>query len=105
MEAQTIESLDERLVNLTRFVLALSALIIIYVDPSEPDRFVKITYTTLTLYTIYSATVYFLSRRRQSAFRAIPLYWIDVAWYVVLISLSSGWPQYLRARGRATPRV
>jgi signal transduction histidine kinase len=90
MEAQTIESLDERLVNLTRFVLALSALIIIYVDPSEPDRFVKITYTTLTLYTIYSATVYFLSRRRQSAFRAIPLYWIDVAWYVVLISLSSG---------------
>src|ERR1051325_9794896 len=90
MEAQTIESLDERLVNLTRFVLALSALIIIYVDPSEPDRFGKITYTTLTLYTIYIATVYFLSRRRQSAFRAIPLYWIDVAWYVVLISLSSG---------------
>ena len=90
MEKQTIESLDERLVNLTRFVLALSALIIIFVDPSEPDRFVKITYTTLALYTGYSAFVYFLSRRRQSAFRGSPLYWIDVAWYVVLVSLSSG---------------
>ena len=90
MEKQTIESLDERLVNLTRFVLALSALIIIFIDPSEPDRFVKITYTTLALYTGYSAFVYFLSRRRQSAFRGSPLYWIDVAWYVVLVSLSSG---------------
>src|ERR1043165_6793102 len=90
MEKQTIESVDERLVNFTRFVLALSALIIIYIDPSEPDRFVKITYTTLALYTGYSAFVYFLSRRRQSAFLGSPPYWVDVAWYVVLVSLSSG---------------
>lgn len=88
--SQTIDSLDERLVNFTRIVLALSALIIIYVDPSEPDRFVNITYTTLALYTVFSAFVYFLSRRHQSAFRSIPLYWIDIAWYLVLISLSSG---------------
>src|SRR5678815_6146102 len=86
METRSIESVDERLVNLTRFVLALSALIIIYVDPSEPDRLVKITYTTLGLYTVYSASVYFLSRRRQSTFPGISLYWGDVAWYVVLIS-------------------
>jgi len=90
METRSIESVDERLVNLTRLVLATSALIIIYVDPSEPDRLVKVTYTTLALYTLYSACVYFLSRRPQSAFRGAPLYWIDVAWYVGLISLSSG---------------
>src|ERR1044072_3403462 len=90
MEKQSIESVDERLVNFTRIVLALSALIIIYVDPSEPDRLVRITYSTLALYTVYSASAYFLSLRRESAFRDIPLYWIDVAWYVVLISLSSG---------------
>jgi len=52
-EKQTIESVDERLVNFTRCVLALSALIIIYIDPSEPDRLVNITYTTLALYTGY----------------------------------------------------
>lgn len=90
IENQAIESVDERLVNFTRFVLALSALIIIYVDPSEPDRLVNITYTTLALYTVYSAAVYFLSLRRQPAFRRVPLYWIDVAWYLLLISLSSG---------------
>ncbi len=90
MERQTIESVDERLVNVTRFVLALSGLIIIYVDPSEPDRLVNITYATLALYTVYSAVVYFLGGRDQSIFRSIPLYWLDVSWYVVLLSLSSG---------------
>jgi len=90
MQTRTIESVDERLVNITRFVLALSALIIIYIDPSEPDRLVDITYTTLALYTVYSAVVYFLGLRNRSIVRSIPLYWLDVAWYVVLISLSSG---------------
>jgi signal transduction histidine kinase len=90
METRSIESVDERLVNLTRFVLALSALIIIFIDPSEPDRLVRVTYTTLALYTVYSASVYFLSRSRQSTLPGVPLYWVDVAWYVVLISLSSG---------------
>src|ERR1044072_4701205 len=90
MESQTLESVDEKLVNITRFVPALSALIIIYVDPSEPDRLVDITYATLTLYTVYSAVVYVLSVKRRSFFGRIPLHWIDVAWYLVLISLSSG---------------
>ena len=90
METQTIESLDERLVNFTRLVLALSGLIIIYIDPSEPDRLVNVTYTALGLYTVYSAFVFFLSRKRQSTLQGVPLYWIDVAWYLVLISLSSG---------------
>ena len=90
MQRQTIESVDERLVNVTRLILALSALIIIYLDPSEPDRLVNITYTTLALYTGYSALVYFISLRHDSIFGSIPLYWLDVAWYVLLISLSSG---------------
>lgn len=90
IDRQPIESLDERLVNVTRFILALSALVIIYVDPSEPDRLVNITYAALALYTVYSGTVYVLSLRRRSLPVGIPLHWIDVAWYLVLISLSSG---------------
>lgn len=87
IEGQTIESLDEKLVNVTRFFLALSALIIIYVDPSEPDRLVNITYAALALYTVYSGILGVLSIRRRLI---LPLHWIDVAWYLVLISLSSG---------------
>src|SRR5215213_5122649 len=89
-ERQSIESLDERLVNITRLSLALSALIIIYVDPSEPDRLVNITYAALALYTIYSGMVYALTLRRRSFLHGVPLHWIDVAWYLVFISLSSG---------------
>ncbi len=90
IDSQPIESLDEKLVNVTRFILAVSALIIIYVDPSEPDRFVPITYAALALYSVYSGIVYVLSLRRRSFLRGIPLHWIDVSWYLVLISLSSG---------------
>jgi signal transduction histidine kinase len=90
IERQTIESLDERLVNFTRLILASAALIIIYADPSEPDRLVNITYAALALYTVYSGIVYVVFLRPRSSLRGIPLHWIDVAWYVVLISLSSG---------------
>lgn len=90
IERQTIESLDERLVNVTRFFLALSALVIIYIDPSEPDRLVHITYAALALYTLYSGIVYVVFLRRKSLLPGDLLHWIDVAWYLLLISLSSG---------------
>src|SRR6185436_3958633 len=90
IDRQTIESVDERLVNVTRFFLALSALIIIYVDPSEPDRLVNITYAALALYTVYSGLIYILSLRRRTFLHGVPLHWIDVGWYLLLISLSSG---------------
>jgi tRNA nucleotidyltransferase (CCA-adding enzyme) len=56
----TPESVDERMVCLMRLVLSLSALIVIYIDPAEPDRFVAATYAALTLYILYSAALYFL---------------------------------------------
>lgn len=84
------ESVDGRLVCLMRLVLSISALAIIYVDPSEPDRLVAATYAALALYLLYSASLYLLASLRGAPFweRAAP--WIDVAWYLVLISLSSG---------------
>jgi hypothetical protein len=39
------------MISLMRFILALSALIIIYIDPSEPNRFVAVTYAALIVYT------------------------------------------------------
>jgi signal transduction histidine kinase len=84
------ESVDGRLVCLMRLVLSLSALAIIYVDPSEPDRLVAATYAALALYLLYSASLYLLAALRGAPVweRAAP--WIDVAWYLVLVSLSSG---------------
>ena len=84
------ESIDEHLVSMMRLILALSALLIIYIDPSEPDRYVNITYGALVLYSIYSAVLYLLSARHGTSQRRTYMYWVDVGWYLVLISLSSG---------------
>ena len=35
-----IESVDDRMIALMRLTLAVSALLIIKIDPAEPDRFV-----------------------------------------------------------------
>jgi signal transduction histidine kinase len=84
------ESVDGRLVCLMRLVLSFSALAVIYVDPSEPDRFVAATYVALALYLLYSAALFLLTALRGRPIREGWIHWVDVAWYLVLVSLSSG---------------
>lgn len=86
----TTGSMDARMIAGIRFVLASSALMIIYVDPSEPDRNVAFTYTALVLYTVHSATLYVLALYHRPLFPPKMVHWMDVGWYLVLISLSSG---------------
>jgi hypothetical protein len=78
------------MVSLMRLILALSALTIIYIDPSEPDRFVAITYGALILYSLYSAFLYFLSVRRIALLPTRIAHWVDVVCYLMLVALSSG---------------
>lgn len=89
---KTIGLVDSRMVAAMRVVLASSALVIIYVDPLEPDRFVSITYAALILYTLYSAGLYVLQVRYSPLSEPISSWshWADVGWYLVLIALSSG---------------
>jgi signal transduction histidine kinase len=82
---------DTRVIALGRLLLAASGLLVIYLVPTEPDRFVPVTYAALVLYTLFSASVYVLQLRG----RAFPFlqdwgHWIDIACYTVLITLSSG---------------
>ena len=87
---ETPESVDDRMICLMRLVLSLSALIIIYIDPSEPDRFVALTYAALTLYILYSAALYLVPALHEAATWASAVPWIDAGCYLVLVSLSSG---------------
>lgn len=84
------ESVDDRMVGLMRLLLSLSALAVIYIDPSEPGRLVVATYTALALYILYSAVLYFVRPLHEMPAweRVVP--WVDVGWYLVLVSLSSG---------------
>jgi signal transduction histidine kinase len=82
--------IDLRMISAMRALLALAALLVIYIDPAEPDRFVVPTYLALAGYTIYSAVIWLLAIRNSRLLPTKILHWLDVAWYLPLIALSSG---------------
>lgn len=81
---------DVRMMSAMRLALAAAALLIIWFDPSKPNQFLPATYLTLGLYTLYSLFVYVASIRWSRLVPTRFLHWIDLAWYVLLISLSGG---------------
>ena len=90
--AESYTGIDRRMVAATRFVLAISALAIIFIDPTEPDRLVYETYSVMLLYTLYSLYVFLTIQfdRKLPLFIERHSWWIDTASYLVLILLSSG---------------
>ena len=85
-----LESVDDRMISLMRLILALSALLITYIDPLEPDRLVAVTYGALVVYSVYGAILYYLSWRGGPQLPLSISHWIDVGCFLVLIALSSG---------------
>ena len=84
-----LDTVDARMVALMRCVLTLSGLAIIFVDPTEPARFVGLTYGSLVVYCLWSLALF------ASAGRAIPTIhryapWIDIACAAYLVALSQG---------------
>jgi signal transduction histidine kinase len=76
---------------IVRLVLAISALLIVHFDPSEPKRLMSLTHYVLVTYILYSI-VLFLSVRRQTNFswRVMQcVIWLDVVWYSALITLGT----------------
>lgn len=85
-----LESVDDRMISLMRLILALSALLITYIDPLEPDRLVAVTYGSLLIYSVYGAILYYLSLRGGPRLPLSISHWIDVGCFLILIALSSG---------------
>jgi signal transduction histidine kinase len=53
----------ERLIAAGRFVLALSSLVAVYLEPSTPARFQQVTYALLAFYTLYALVTVAVSWR------------------------------------------
>ncbi len=83
---------DWRLVAGPRLILAAAGLVVVFLVPEQPDRWVALTYTALVLHTLYAATVYLLLHFRTGLGNWIDerAHWLDLMWYTVLITLSSG---------------
>lgn len=81
------DSVDTGMVGIMRCLLALAALVVVYVDPAQGSPS-TLTYAALTIYTAYSALLCLPGLRRCVPARAQP--WIDVLFYIVLIALTQG---------------
>jgi signal transduction histidine kinase len=89
---EVLGAITDRQVAGLRLFLSITALIAIYLDPSEPDRFVPLTYSALVMYALYSAVIYCTARYAGTFSRTftVLLVWADLTLYSVLLSLSSG---------------
>ncbi|MBI4206840.1 MAG: hypothetical protein HY527_17605 [Betaproteobacteria bacterium] len=75
---------------LTRCVLAFTALAIIWIDPSEPQRLVELTYASLGAYCLYAALLAIVSHRLEWPAPKRGFHWADIFFYAYLVALSEG---------------
>ena len=72
---QQSEAVDRRTVTLLRILLAGAALIVTFIDPSEPQRFVEVSYGLLVILGLIPAT--------STLFGLVPIYgygvWLHLA--------------------------
>ncbi|HEY5896181.1 MAG TPA: histidine kinase [Burkholderiales bacterium] len=87
---QDEESVDARMVAFMRCLLAASALVVIYIDPSEPARLVELTYACLSAYLVYAIALATLIWWGKPLLSPRASHWVDVLCYAGLIGLTEG---------------
>jgi signal transduction histidine kinase len=84
-----LDTVDARMVALMRSGLVFAGLIIIWIDPTEPARFVELTYASLIVYGAWSLLLFGTAGRGMDwVHRYAP--WIDVACAAYLVALTQG---------------
>ena len=86
------ESTDTRMIACTRLILALAALGITFSGASGHDIGFSPVRAALVVYTLYSSCLYILALRRSPIVSSAEVWsnWVDVGWYTLLFSVSSG---------------
>jgi hypothetical protein len=85
-----LDTVDARIVARMRAGLVLAGLFIIWLDPTEPARFVELTYASLIVYGAWSLALAATAGRpaMEWVHRYAP--WIDVACAAYLVALTQG---------------
>ncbi len=83
-----VETVQARVLVLSRCVLALSGLAIIWIDPTGPTRLVEWTYASLVIYCLYSVVIAFMSYGSRWPTPHRVMHWIDVLFFAYLIALT-----------------
>jgi signal transduction histidine kinase len=84
------ETLEPRVLVLSRCLLAFAALAILWIDPSGPVQLLEWTYGSLAIYCIYSVIVGVASYTAHWPAPHRSLHWIDLCFYGWLVAASGG---------------
>ena len=81
--------MDTTMVNGMRLLLSSATLLTLFIDPESAGRLSKITWLIFSAYTLHSLLLYVLAVLGLSLPEDILLYWLDVAWYALIVFSSS----------------
>jgi signal transduction histidine kinase len=82
----------ERLIAITRVVMAIAALLAIWLDPSQPASYTQLAYTSLFCYLLYALGVALLAWQAVVSLRRFQLvtHILDLAFFSLLIYITEG---------------
>ena len=84
-----LDTVDARMVSLMRCILVLAGLLIIWIDPTEPARYVELTYFSLIVYGVWAIVLFASAGKTMDVVhRYSP--WIDVLCAAYLVALTQG---------------
>jgi len=91
-EKRGFGAITDRTLAGIRLLLSISALLIIWIDPTEPSRFRALTHSALVAYILYSFAIYLFARHHTNFRWTTMQYvvWADVVWYSALMTLGTG---------------
>jgi signal transduction histidine kinase len=84
------EAADASMIDRTRLVLSISALLTVFVDPAIVDGVTGITWIVFFGYALHSLVLYILSQLDQRFLRSTLVHWLDVGWYALIVFFTGG---------------
>src|SRR5471030_2267498 len=74
-----------------RLLLSVSALLTLFVAPSDIGSLNTLTWTVFSAYALHSLVLYIATLRRRNPFwHGKVVYWLDVGWYALMVYCSGG---------------
>ncbi|MEG2031383.1 MAG: histidine kinase [Janthinobacterium sp.] len=81
--------MDTTMVNGMRLLLSSATLLTLFIDPESAGRLTKITWLIFSAYTLHSLLLYVLALIGVNLPQDPLLYWLDVAWYALIVFSTS----------------
>lgn len=84
------DAADAQMVGKMRLLLAISALLATFIDPSGLSDVNSFTWLVFSGYVFHSIALYIFSQRNNPLSQSKLIHWLDVCWYAVIVFFTGG---------------